>query len=165
MAKGKVINYRSGFPAQISIVINTTYDLFSDPQFTLINGEHPKLFQELLVKTGFHRMRAGAPFIYLRIVIVFQFVFGDVIIPLLNILTNIYGVIIFFRSIGLFKFFSVLFLLGELIIHLIKLIMAVLALFQSRILFQFFLDALFEVGSRHLQQFHELNLLGRELLE
>jgi hypothetical protein len=43
--------------------------------------------------------------------------------------------------------------------------MPVFPLLQGRILFQFFLDTFFEIGSRHLQQFHELNLLGRELLE
>src|SRR5689334_24380028 len=87
---------------------------------------------------------------YFSIFIAYVFANVDIIVL---ILTAIYIKILFIAAVE--------FILRFIII----LVMIFFRHFQSRIFFQFFFDPFFQIGRRHLQQFHKLNLLWRKFLE
>src|SRR5687767_14640275 len=95
--------------------------------------------------------------ICLRIIFIPRFIFGYFTIIVTNIIADV-DIFIFILSALCFK---ILFCRRiKFILILIKLVVIIFfGLFQCRIFLKFLLYPLFKIGSRHLQQLHQLNLL------
>src|SRR6476660_1298244 len=102
----------------------------------------------------------GNRFVVIRfgIVVVSRLILSNLAIVITHIIADV-DVLVFILTSLRFKFFVRRSF--KLILVLVKLIVVVfLGLLKRRILFKLLLDPLFKIGSRHLQQLHQLNLLG-----
>src|SRR5436190_4337198 len=163
LAKSKIINDRRGFPAQVTILINTSHYLLCYLMLFFIQLKHAQLIEHSLIKTGLCFKRKLFFIVLLRIIIVPKLVIRNIIISISHVFTYIHIIVVILAAVLL-----VIFSLGVLAKFVFELLGRVLVLFfvqfKGRVFFQLLFYTFFEIGSRHLQQFHQLNLLRRQFL-
>ena len=105
------------------------------------------------MKTGFYLNGDHFLIVHFRIVIILHFIVCDLAIIIHHIFADIYIVILFLAAI---QVCIVIRCIVKFVLDIISILifMTFFIQFQCRVLFQFFLDALFQIGSRYLQQFH-----------
>ena len=101
------------------------------------------------------------PVIFFRVIVVPQLIIAHFIISVCYIFADVNIVIFIFTAI---RFKLVILCIFKFILEVKFVIMAFLHLFQGRVIFNFLFYAFIQDGSRHLQQFHKLNLLRRQFL-
>ncbi len=92
------------------------------------------------------------------VIVILQLVITNIVVALMHIFRNINIIVIVFATI----FFKIVLTGFRLKFIFLKFVFCTFfSLLKRRVLLHFFLDALIEDRSRNLQQFHQLNLLGR----
>src|SRR5687767_6847116 len=94
--------------------------------------------------------RNGFVVVCFRVVVIAQLIVGYVVIAIAYIFTQVNVVIVCLTAIRF------IFILAgfEFVFFIVIIVVVLFSLFKGGIFFQFFLDPLFQVGSRNLEQFH-----------
>ena len=162
LAESKIVCYGAKIPSEIPVIIYAANNMFCYLFLPVVQIKHAELVKQQLVEGSFYFKREGLFFIYFRIIVVFKLIICNIVF-VAYIFADV-NIIIFILAAIILKLFIICPRIIKIFIIHFPFLMCFFCCFQGGVFFHLLFDPFFKIGRRHLQQFHELNLLWRQFL-